>query len=165
MCPALLNDSNKSRDSKDQKGIRMTSEQVETNDRRNRREGQDSITQEALARGASYREAAEAAGVSIRTVERRMADGTFAAEVATLRAERVGTVLAELVELSVESTTILRRSLKDLQPGIRLRAVSLVLTHMAKLRRDHDLEARLAALEARLDSDTTGSDLNGEEGS
>jgi hypothetical protein len=120
-----------------------------------RRAAQDLIIQEILARGGSYAEAGAAANVSTRTVRRRMTEERFANEVALLRSERVGQLLGELVELSTRSIQTIRECLEDESASIRLRAADLTLTHMSKLRREHDVDVRLGLIEAKLDGDAT----------
>jgi hypothetical protein len=107
----------------------------------------------ALARGASYDEAAKAAGVGERTVVRRMRDPAFRTEV-----ERVRTALLEVAMGRLAATVSAAvDALEDLLspgtvPTVRRGAADAILGHALRLREHLELDGRLTALEARLDA-------------
>lgn len=113
------------------------------------RERQDELMRAALATGATYAAAGTVAGVSERTVRRRMGDPQFAAEVSVRRGEQVATVTGQLVTAGVDAVEALRECLRSDSEAVRLRAAHLILTVGTQLRHAHELEERLRALEAR----------------
>lgn len=116
------------------------------------REHQDELVVEALATGLGYAAAGAVAGISERTVRRRMADSGFAARVSVRRGERVATVTGQLVHAGGEAIEVLRECLGSEADAVRLRAAQLILTLGTQLRHAHELEERLAAVEARSSS-------------
>jgi predicted hydrolase (HD superfamily) len=62
-----------------------------------------------LAAGLTHAEAGELAGVSAKTVQRRLRDDAFAAEVGRRRAEQVERITGRLTELSVRAVATLER--------------------------------------------------------
>ena len=106
----------------------------------------------AIAGGATYAEAAEQAGCSESTVDRRTGDPAFAARVEQARAERVARVADRMAALSVKSLDVLSELLTDasVADGIRARIALTVPTLAADAREAASLEARLQAVEARL---------------
>jgi hypothetical protein len=113
------------------------------------RERQDELMRAALATGATYAAAGTVAGVSERTVRRRMGDPRFAAEVSVRRGEQVATVSGLLVNAGADAVQVLSDSLRSDSEAVRLRAAHLILTVGTQLRHAHELEERLGALEAR----------------
>lgn len=107
----------------------------------------------ALARGASYSEAAVAAGVGVRTVVRRMQNPAFRAEVERVRSAMLGIAMGKLTAAVAGAVDTLADLL---HPGtlssVRRGAADSILGHALRLREHLDHEERLAALEARLDS-------------
>lgn len=114
------------------------------------RVGQDEVLIAALARGLTYRAAAEAAGVSRRTVARRMAEEAFAEEVAKVRGEYVSVVTGRLLEMAPAALDVLLELLHDetvdrrlvvkdiLNLGKSFQDFTLLGPAMAQLRRDLD---------------------------
>ncbi len=102
---------------------------------------------EALAAGSAYETAASAAGVSARTVRRRMTDPLFAAELARRRAVRVSDLTGQMMNLGARAVSVLGEALDAEAVGDRLRAANLILTSLRRYRSDGDLELRLTALE------------------
>lgn len=102
---------------------------------------------EALAAGSAYETAASAAGVSARTVRRRMTDLLFAAELARRRAVRVSDLTGQMMNLGARAVSVLGEALEAEAVGDRLRAANLILTSLRRYRSDGDLELRLTALE------------------
>ncbi len=107
---------------------------------------------EALAAGSGYADAAATAGVSARTVRRRMTDPLFAAELARRRAVRVSDLTGQMMGLGARAIAVLGEALDAESVGDRLRAANLILTSLRRYRADGDLELRLTALEEGIDS-------------
>lgn len=115
-----------------------------------RAEAQDEIIKAALVSRHSYEEAAAAAGVSARTVRRRMADPDFADDVRARRAERASALSGGLLELGATCLRVLSDALEDADSGTRLRAAQAVLTLGQRYRREGEITDRIARIEARL---------------
>jgi hypothetical protein len=115
----------------------------------------DEALAQALACGATVEQAAQKAGVSVRTAHRRLTDPAFVRRVQAARgdmAQRAGGDMARraggvLTAAAIESI----KTLLELQPpSVRLGAVRAVLEMGLRVRERAELEARLAALEERL---------------
>jgi len=103
----------------------------------------------ALAGGSTEQEAARVAGISVRTVQRRLADPTFARLVTEARAAMVSQSVGLLAKGAAAATTTLFALLQPaVSPSVRLGAARAILELGAKLREGAELEARIAALEA-----------------
>jgi len=105
----------------------------------------------ALACGASPEGAAHKAGVSPRTVYRRLAEPAFRARVEEARAEMVRRAAGMLTAAglaSVKTFTTLQESAAS--EAVRLGAARAVLELGCKLRDSAEVLGRLAALEGRL---------------
>ncbi len=106
----------------------------------------------ALVAGATYADAARAAGISTRTVRRWMKDHTFRQELQAERRdllERARNRIAGHLDTALDRLTELTHSQSD---GVSLRAVTKVIEWSMQ----DDIEQRLLALEARLpEEDTT----------
>ena len=114
----------------------------------------DSPLVAALAGGATVRDAARQAGVSERTVYRRLDDPEFSRGVTEARAELVTRAVAMLAEAGTEAVRTLRALLADgTPPAVRLGAARAVLELGTKLRESEELEQRLATLEGQLGAD------------
>ena len=124
-----------------------------TNTGAGRRSDLDEIVKTALAVGHTYAEAGAASGQSERTVRRRMSDPEFAAAVSTRRGEHVGALTGQLMAAGTEAVAVLRGCLASDNEAVRLRAAQLTLAIGTQLRHAHELEVRLAALEAGTVSD------------
>ena len=118
-----------------------------------RRSAQDEMLVAALAAGSSYSEAGDAAGVSARTVARRMADLSFARLVAERRREQVVAVSGRVSSLTDRAVTAVEDCLSDESARIRLTAAKLLLDWAFRLRRDEDLELRVAEIRQHLGLD------------
>lgn len=116
----------------------------------NRRSAQDEIIVSALTTGSSYSEAGELAGVSGRTVARRMEDTSFARLVAERRKEQVVAVAGRVSSLTTEAITAVEDCLSDESARTRLAAAKLLLEWSFKLRRDEDLDLRVAEIRQHL---------------
>lgn len=119
----------------------------------------DRLIIEALATGATQAEAAGLAGVSERTVRRRMADDAFAREVSVRRGDRVSELTGKLVEASFEAVRTLEAGLTAERDSDRLRAAHQLLLLVVRYRSEGELERRLTAVERALEheADEAGS--------
>ena len=111
----------------------------------------DQIILLALACGATPETAARQAGVSERTVHRRLADPKFRQKLEQLRTDMMQRTASGLAAAGSESV----RTLLDLQkasvpPATRLGAAKAVLEMSMKLREMTDLKERIAALEQQM---------------
>lgn len=115
------------------------------------RRNADAALVAALAGGATTRDAAKAAGIGERTAYSRMADPAFKAQVQAARAELIEHAVARLAKASTTAVATLEQLLgKAMPPTVRLGAARAVLELGAKLREAEELEARISALEERL---------------
>jgi hypothetical protein len=110
----------------------------------------------ALAAGQPYVTAGAGAGVSERTVRRRMAEPAFAAEVARRRSQHVACVTGKLLATAEEAVRVIADCLQSDKASDRLRAAELMLTFVRRFHADSDIDARLTALEAAAGSPVTG---------
>jgi hypothetical protein len=125
-----------------------------------RREAQDGVILDALARGLPYREAGEMAGVSARTVRRRMSEEDFAQEVRSRRSERVSALTGQLVTGSEQAVGTLVECLAAEKQADRIRASSALLHYSERYRAQSDLQAEMAEIRRMLEhnpSSETGS--------
>jgi hypothetical protein len=114
------------------------------------RQAKDEILIEALASGMTYAEAGKTAGLTSRTVSRRLEDPEFSVRVSRRRGDRVAQVTGALTAMSTEALQVLRECMADGRPADRLRAAQLTLVLMSRFRHDTEIEDRLAALEQQL---------------
>jgi hypothetical protein len=107
---------------------------------------------QSLACGATIEMAARQAGLSRRTVDRRLADPKFRRNLSRLRADMVTRATGMLTAASMESV----RTLLDLQksgtPAVKLGAARSVLEFASKLREIVDIEERMRELEEELEA-------------
>lgn len=96
----------------------------------------DDLSVAALACGKTQVEAAELAGVSERTVRRRLEDTAFAQAIVDARDEIVANSAAQLTALFSKAIATLDDAFYSLNPNVRLRAADLVFRHGADLRTD-----------------------------
>lgn len=123
-------------------------------------QAQEELIAAALISGASYRKAAEAAGVARSTVGRRMQDPVFrsAIEHERVRAlHRAGRRLGEVAEMAVETYAEVLES-ADATVSQRLKAADAVLATFRSISSDLAIANRLLAIEERL---TTAEDESG----
>jgi hypothetical protein len=116
------------------------------------RHGADDALLLALACGATKENAALKAGVSERTVYRRLKDPDFRQRLQALRSDMVQRAANVLTAAAMEAV----KTLLSLQEGtvsnsVRLGAARAILEQGARLRELADVEERLTALERRLD--------------
>lgn len=116
-----------------------------------RKEAEESLLQ-ALVCGATVEIAARKAGVSERTAYRRLNDPKFQQRLATLRLEMIQRTAGMLTGAGMVSVKTLLDVQQDMQvaAAVRCRAARDVLEMGIKLRDHAEVEARLAAVEARL---------------
>ena len=116
----------------------------------NRRESQDERLIEALAAGRSYPEAGALAGVSGRTVARRMTEVSFARRVADRRGEQVVAIAGRITSLASEAVDAVRDCLDDPSARVRLAAARLLLDWALKVRQGEDLALAVAEIRQHL---------------
>lgn len=108
----------------------------------------------ALACGATVAGAAAKAGISERTVYRRLAGPEFRAKLNDVRADMVQRAAGMLTAVSLEAVKTLAELLHPSQPAsARLRASKVILDMGLRLREVTDLEERLRLLEKRVPAD------------
>jgi len=113
------------------------------------RSGKDHLLAAALVSGASQEEAAQAAGMSVRTAQRRMADEAFVEVLDALRRETVRAVADRLKAAATKSVeTLIEMQDPQYPPGVRVRAATAVLDQLTRYQRSAEFDERLAALEA-----------------
>ena len=106
----------------------------------------------ALACGATVESAARQAGLSGRTVYRRLQDPDFRRQINDLRSEMVERTAAALTAASGEAVkTLLELQKPSYPPAVRLGAARAILEIGTKLREMVELETRIKALEERYD--------------
>jgi hypothetical protein len=108
----------------------------------------------ALAAGSRVEQAAQSAGVSVRTAYRRLADPVFAHRLAQARDELISSALGELVECASEAVATLRALLSASDERVRLGAAKSTLDQLLRLRETLTLSQRLAVLERALQEQT-----------
>jgi hypothetical protein len=105
----------------------------------------------ALAAGTTIGDAAQAAGLSRRTVARRLEEDEFRALVATARAEMFGRAVGILAEAAAGAA----QTLHDLAVSggsetVRLGAAKVILDAGHRARGDEEFEQRLSRVEASI---------------
>lgn len=106
----------------------------------------------ALAAGATVRDAARQAGISERTASRCMEDPGFRQRVQEAKAEIVARAASQLADAATDAAKTLRDLLEAEADSIKLGAARAILELGTKLRESVELEQRLAALEAGLET-------------
>ena len=112
----------------------------------NRRKG-DATLIVALAKGLTMRAAAEEAGVSERTVQRRMKDPDFRQAVDAARGQLISETLGRLVSSGSSAAATLQALLKARAEHVQLGAARAILELTQRYRESDELERRIAALE------------------
>jgi AcrR family transcriptional regulator len=116
------------------------------------RHGADEALLLALACGATKENAARKAGVSERTVYRRLKDRDFRQRLQALRTDMVQRAANVLTASSMEAVkTLLSLQDASVPNSVRLGAARAILEQGTRLRELADLEERLAALEQRME--------------
>lgn len=106
----------------------------------------------ALARGETIARAAGAAGLSERTVYRRMTEPEFRRQVQEIRSLLLDEATGKLLGAAGEAIDTLRALLDSEADSVRLGAARAVLSHLLKLKELSEFEGRLDAIEAALDN-------------
>jgi hypothetical protein len=111
----------------------------------------------ALACGATVENAARAAGISVRTAQRRLAEPAFRQRLQELRTDMAQRTGSMLIAAGMEAVKTLI-SLQDvtIPAAVRLGAARTVLEFGIKLRDNNEFVERIAALEARAASPPPG---------
>jgi hypothetical protein len=112
------------------------------------RKNTDEVLLTALACGATVDNAAHAAGMSARTVHRRLKEPTFQQRLQQARTEMIQRTAAMLTAAGLESVKTLLNLQQPASPaGVRLGAARSILELGVKLREASEMAQRLAALE------------------
>lgn len=118
---------------------------------RDGRKNADSAVALALACGATVENAARKAGVSERTVYRRLDDPAFRGRIEQLRIDMVQGAVSMLTAAALESVkTMLELQNGNTPPGVRLGAARAIMELGVKMREALELEKRLQALEEQM---------------
>ena len=109
----------------------------------------DEILAAALASGKTHRAAADAAGMSDRTVRRRLEAPEFRAMVSAQRMELVTQVADRLAGLAPQAVETMYSLLSDDNPpAVRCKAAQAVLSSSRAWRDASEMDARIQMLEA-----------------
>lgn len=105
---------------------------------------------EALMTERTYEAAAERVGVHRNTLRKWLQDAQFCTALHTVGDERIAQAVRRLSVLSGEAVDTLSEAMRgaDSWPA-QIRAADLTLVHAMRLRELHELEPRIAALEAQ----------------
>ena len=111
--------------------------------------GQDAIIAAALASGATQHEAGQVAGVSERTVRRRLEQTAFKDQIVSQREKLISRTTDRLTALSAKAVETLSDlvSSDDTPPAVRLRAAMGILAAHRVWRDAGEMEDRLRLLE------------------
>lgn len=112
----------------------------------------DAVIAAAIAGGATRKQAAERAKVSVRTVGHRLADPAFKAIVKQYRARMIDRTLGALSKGIAKAAAKLVKLIDADDDGTSHRACTAVLDRFASLQSVADMEERLAELERRIDA-------------
>jgi hypothetical protein len=114
------------------------------------RKSADEVVLLALACGATLESAAAKAGVSARTVQRRLNDADFQRRLRDLRTDMVQRTAGMLTAAAGEAVkTLLSLQNNPTPPAVRLGAARAILELGVKIRETTELTERIAALEAQ----------------
>jgi hypothetical protein len=94
----------------------------------------------ALSAGATVDEAAQEAAVSPRTVDRRLADPAFRAELAEIQSRALERTASALANTSIKAVNCLASLIDDLEapPTVRLGAAAKLLDHALRYNSSND---------------------------
>jgi hypothetical protein len=112
------------------------------------RSNADSLLIAALAAGATNEDAAAQAGVSVRTLQRRLAEPGFKQKVDQARSDLIFRAVGALADASSEAAQTLRDLLASDRPSVQLGAAKAILDLGIKVREHAELADRIEALEA-----------------
>jgi phage terminase small subunit len=104
---------------------------------------------ECLMTSPSITAAAEKAGVSRRTLTAWLQNEQFCAELSKRGDEAVGATTRLLASVSASAVGTLATAMREGEThGVRVRAADIALSQLMRIRELHDMEQRIAALEA-----------------
>lgn len=118
------------------------------------RKGEDKLLL-ALASGETIRAAAASAGITERTVARRLEEEEFRRQVAQLRAAMIDSAMGRMADGMADAATTLRKLLRAKAESVRLGAARSLLELTIRLRDNIDFEERITALEQRVEQRST----------
>ncbi len=101
---------------------------MESNGSLEERRAGDDVLLEFLASGGSLEQCAAAAGISVRTIQRRLRDDEFRRELALRRAARVEQLTARLCAVTDDAVSVIIAAFQSASGHVRLRAADLTLT-------------------------------------
>ena len=109
----------------------------------------DELAAAAIAAGRTWAEAAEAAGMSLSTVTRRMATREFRARVGRIRDRMVDQTVAVLVHAMVDAARFLQKTVNDADAryDMRLKAAEKLLDIGMRYREQIELAERVRRIE------------------
>jgi hypothetical protein len=120
-------------------------------DRLGRNRDVDVLLVPMLAAGRSREEVAQSAGVSVRTVYRRLTDPSFVERVDFAREELIALSTARLAAGALAAVeTIVELLQVGTPPAVRLGAARSLLEQAQRWRTAEEIEIRLAAIEANM---------------
>jgi len=114
------------------------------------RQNADPILIAALLSGATPAEAATQAGVSERTVRRRLVNPAFGARLNAAGDDMIAASARGITGASTEAVSALRDLVRTGPPSVRLGAIRTILEVTPRWRAEHHLEERIGALERTL---------------
>jgi hypothetical protein len=129
----------------------------------NGRRTADTVLIAQLAAGRTQDEAARQAGVSPKTVERRLREPAFRAQVEAARREAVTRAVSVVAEGATAAAATLRLLLQAEAESVRLGAARSLMEYAIKGTELTDVLARLDALEARAREPAAAGRTNGHE--
>jgi hypothetical protein len=121
-----------------------------------RRTNVDDVLAAAVAAGKLLAEAARDAGVSERTLRRRLGEADFRARVAQIRATMIDQAAGRMSDMLAEAADALRQLLQSRSEGTRLTAIGKAFELALRLHDVEQVEARLRQLEEQVGA--TGGD-------
>lgn len=124
----------------------------------NKASSANEILLDALAAGLTYEEAGVLAGVSSKTVQRRVMDADFASELMRRRSMRVEQVTTQLTSLLSDAVATLAETMRTGEATVKLRAAEAVLRWTTTMRREVDFDLRLSRLESPSINEEAGDD-------
>lgn len=117
-----------------------------------RRQGADGRLAFAMATGLTNGQAAAAAGISVRTAQRRLKDPDFCRQIQETRASMLDACVGKLANAALDAADTLQTLIKRSESEkTKLAAARAILELFPKLQQLQEFEQRLAALEARLE--------------
>lgn len=114
------------------------------------RQNADAALIAALASGGTQAEAAHHAGVSVRTVARRVAEPDFRLAVQAARAEMIEQATGRLAVATTQAADTLLSLLADESPTVRLSAARALLDNATRYVEATDTTERISRIEALL---------------